>query len=408
MHTYKRNTFAPHLALVAAMLLTVGCRDSLAPDLRDPGVPAFIEVSAPASVTGRGAIGSSLAIPLMNRQEFDFDVTETPGGRLFVRDWGAVRSDGSGGTLTANPAVDAATGIRSFTQTSAACVTFGGTGRADTGELVDFSVNACDNGSPGTGVDFFSISLPDRGYKKWGTLTEGEITLTGSTATGTLDVTTATSGSDLDPDGYTVTVDSTTIQAIGTNDTVRFGGLAEGSYTVRLSGVAINCTVGGSNPRTVTVVAGSLTSTSFDVTCTAITTSVTRVTGRGAIGSPLAFPHMERLEFDFEVSSALSGRAVFRDYSAVRNDASVGSLTVDAATDPETGFTSFSRTSAACVRFDGIGRHDLGKTYYFFVDACDYSSGGAGADTFHIDVPDRGGYSNGGTITEGNITITTS
>jgi len=405
MHLYNGRTFAPYLALVTAML-AAGCNDSMAPNPPDPGIPVLAEVSASVSIAGSGAIGSGLAIPLANRQEFDFDVTDGPGGRLFLRDWSVVRANGSVGSITADPAVDAATGINSFTQTSAACVNFGGVGRLDTGELESFSVIACDNGSPGTGEDSFDISLPGRGYRRWGTLSSGEITLSGSTATGTLDVTTATSGSDLDPDGYTVTVDGTTSQAIGTNDAARFGGLAEGSHTVQLTGVAANCTVSGSNPQSVTVTAGSLTTTGFSVSCGTIST-VTRVRGLGAIGSPLALPYMNRLEFDFDVTSALTGRAVVRDYSKVRNDGSVGSLTVDAAADPATGFSSFSRTSAACVRFGGIGRHDLGYLYAFTIDACDYSPGGAGADTFHIDVPDRP-YSNGGTLTEGNITISTS
>jgi len=89
--------------------------------------------------------------------------------------------------------------------------------------------------------------------------------------TGTLTVTTSTTGSDLDPDGYTVTVDGTNSQAIGTNNSngVTFPGLSAASHTVELTGVASNCTVSGSNPRNVTVAAGSGGSTAFAVTCAA-------------------------------------------------------------------------------------------------------------------------------------------
>src|SRR5213079_3232255 len=65
---------------------------------------------------------------------------------------------------------------------------------------------------------------------------------TGQT-TGSLSVTTATSGAsgDLDPDGYTVTLDGATSRAIGDNGTTTFSGLAPGSHTVVLSGMAANC-----------------------------------------------------------------------------------------------------------------------------------------------------------------------
>src|SRR5439155_23636310 len=76
--------------------------------------------------------------------------------------------------------------------------------------------------------------------------------------TGSLSVTTATSGAngDLDPDGYTVTVDGTG-RAIGDNASTTFDGLAPGNHSVVLSGVAGNCTVNGGTSRTVSVTAGS-------------------------------------------------------------------------------------------------------------------------------------------------------
>ncbi|HLB81842.1 MAG TPA: hypothetical protein VJJ54_02030, partial [Gemmatimonadales bacterium] len=86
--------------------------------------------------------------------------------------------------------------------------------------------------------------------------------------TGSLSVTTATSGAsgDLDPDGYTVTVDGTG-RAIGDNETTTFDGLAPGSHSVVLSGVAANCSVSGGTSRTVSVTAGSTASTSYAVSC---------------------------------------------------------------------------------------------------------------------------------------------
>src|SRR3989454_20136 len=87
--------------------------------------------------------------------------------------------------------------------------------------------------------------------------------------TGSLSVTTATSGAsgDLDPDGYTVTLDGTTSRAIGINASVSFTGLTPGSHSVVLSGVAANCTVSGGTSRTVSVTAGSTASTSYSISC---------------------------------------------------------------------------------------------------------------------------------------------
>src|SRR5688572_18733061 len=105
--------FTPLPGLVAATLLAAGCGDSLAPERGGPEVPAFAIGGTTPAITGRGAIGNGPAVPFMDRQEFDFDVTGTPGGRFFIRDYSAVRPNGSLGSLTADRAVDPATGINS-------------------------------------------------------------------------------------------------------------------------------------------------------------------------------------------------------------------------------------------------------------------------------------------------------
>ena len=105
--------------------------------------------------------------------------------------------------------------------------------------------------------------------------------------TGSLTVTTATSGAsgDVDPDGYTVSVDGSSSRSIGANGSVTFSGLSAGSHSVALSGVASNCTVSGGNTRTVSVTAGSTTRTDFSISCapTAGSLSVTTSTS-GASG----------------------------------------------------------------------------------------------------------------------------
>src|SRR5204863_9641669 len=86
--------------------------------------------------------------------------------------------------------------------------------------------------------------------------------------TGSLTVTTSTTGSNLDPDGYTITIDGSFSQPIATNASLTFTG-PSGDHTLALSGVASNCTVSGANPRTVTVPSGGTTTTTFSVSCAA-------------------------------------------------------------------------------------------------------------------------------------------
>src|SRR5947208_12624514 len=103
----------------------------------------------------------------------------------------------------------------------------------------------------------------------------------------TLAVSTSTTGSNLDPDGYTVTVDGSTSQSIGTNGLATFVGLAVGNHTVLLSGVARNCTVSGSNPRTVSLLAGLVGATTFSVTCVAQPTTGNLAVTTNTTGSNL-------------------------------------------------------------------------------------------------------------------------
>ena len=84
---------------------------------------------------------------------------------------------------------------------------------------------------------------------------------TGS-GSGTLAVTTTTTGSNLDPDGYTVTIDGTVSQPIATNGSVTVT-VPAGKHPVALSGMAANCPESGANPRTVTVSAGGTGTTTY-------------------------------------------------------------------------------------------------------------------------------------------------
>src|SRR6266566_5759379 len=119
---------------------------------------------------------------------------------------------------------------------------------------------------------------------------------------GVLTVAVTTTGSDIDPDGYTVWVDNSQSQAVAANGLVTFTGLAEGAHEVSVLGVAANCTVQVNNPRAVTVTAGVAGATQVDVGCASkgslfVATNTTgvdldadgyTVTVDGAVSQPMA------------------------------------------------------------------------------------------------------------------------
>ena len=91
---------------------------------------------------------------------------------------------------------------------------------------------------------------------------------------GGLEINTASSGAQMDSDGYEVTIDAGTASAIGPNATLRRDDLEPGIHSVQLGGVADHCSVGADNPRTVSITAGQTTSITFSVTCIAPTGSL--------------------------------------------------------------------------------------------------------------------------------------
>ena len=92
--------------------------------------------------------------------------------------------------------------------------------------------------------------------------------------TGTLEITTSTSGVEQDADGYTVQIGTGAAQAIGATATLTNAELEPGTYTVQLTAIATNCTAAGENPRNVTVIAGETTTVPFAITCVASTGSL--------------------------------------------------------------------------------------------------------------------------------------
>ena len=87
--------------------------------------------------------------------------------------------------------------------------------------------------------------------------------------TGELEISTVTTGDSPDPDGYSVSLDGAAGEAIGVAGTLLKSDLPQGDHTIALSGVDGNCVVEGSNPRTVSVIAGQTVKDTFAIACSA-------------------------------------------------------------------------------------------------------------------------------------------
>ena len=87
---------------------------------------------------------------------------------------------------------------------------------------------------------------------------------------GVIRVTSNTAGTDLDPDGYTASLNGASTQGINATGTAAFSDVPVGSHSVELLGLAENCSVDGSNPVAVTVSSGATAQAIFDITCTGL------------------------------------------------------------------------------------------------------------------------------------------
>jgi hypothetical protein len=98
--------------------------------------------------------------------------------------------------------------------------------------------------------------------------------------TGTLRVTTVTTGPAPDGDGYLLSVDGSAGQPIGTSATAVLANISAAQHSVELRGLASNCSVVGNNPVGVAIAPGETAGVSFAVTCAATTGSL-RITISG-------------------------------------------------------------------------------------------------------------------------------
>lgn len=84
---------------------------------------------------------------------------------------------------------------------------------------------------------------------------------------GAILVTTATTGSSADPDGYAILLDDRSVGPIPSGGSATVGGVSPGSHTIGLGDVAAGCQVTGDNPQTIPVVADSTSSATFAIAC---------------------------------------------------------------------------------------------------------------------------------------------
>ena len=84
---------------------------------------------------------------------------------------------------------------------------------------------------------------------------------------GSIVVATQTSGSDIDPDGYTVLVNGDALASVPASGQQTIPGLTPGDYVVQLDGVAGNCQIDGTNARRVTVLDGQSSPVNYSITC---------------------------------------------------------------------------------------------------------------------------------------------
>jgi hypothetical protein len=178
----------------------------------------------------------------------------------------------------------------------------------------------------------------------------------------------ATTGTDVDPDGYWLeVVDHSLCARVPVNGSFTCSGLTPGTYEVQLTGVAANCTVMGANRQTVTVARGATADVAFAVMCgsapslrvTIATTGVGRPAGyrvnvagfgwqNAPVNGSVAFYSIPSGEYSVELNDiapncALSGataRAVTvtdgatveLSFAVTCSSATVGSIRVTAVT----------------------------------------------------------------------------
>jgi hypothetical protein len=86
-------------------------------------------------------------------------------------------------------------------------------------------------------------------------------------SSGSLEITTVTSGADPDPDGYVVAVDNQAGTIVPANTTMQLQNLGTGDHQVQIADIAPNCALTGENIRRVSIIAGKTATVGFQIDC---------------------------------------------------------------------------------------------------------------------------------------------
>src|SRR5436853_237296 len=97
-------------------------------------------------------------------------------------------------------------------------------------------------------------------------------TFLSTSSDGQITVVVSSSGTGADQDGFSITVDGGSTEFLVSGGPATLTGLAPGSHTVLLTGLASNCVAEGANPRKVAVQAAGTAAVTFTVHCTPATT----------------------------------------------------------------------------------------------------------------------------------------
>jgi len=133
--------------------------------------------------------------------------------------------------------------------------------------------------------------------------------------TGSIEITTSTTGWNRDSDGYLARVEGAS-GTLPVDGTTTISGVPVGSRAVSIEGLAANCTVGGSNPTSVQILEGVTASVNFVVSC-ALTHLENQLVYSAWIGN----------EYDLFAADPDGGRPIrlmshpgFEDYARVSPD----------------------------------------------------------------------------------------
>jgi len=134
-------------------------------------------------------------------------------------------------------------------------------------------------------------------------------------AMGSVEVTTATTGDDVDADGYDVFLDDSAAGSIDASGSVTLSDVVAGTHRVRLGGVQVNCAVTADNPLSVSVADGAIATAAFGVGCrAALIGRIAFVSGRDGATEVYA------MDVDGSSPVNLTNHSYSDDYAAVSSD----------------------------------------------------------------------------------------